>query len=695
VATAQRLHPDPPSLALFNRELSWLDLNARVLELAADRNEPLLERVKFCSIFSSNLDEFFMVRVAGLLDQVISGIAVRSQDGRSPQQALEDIRAEALELTDAQSRLWREDLRPALAADGIVVGSVEDATTAERAELEAVFARDIYPVLTPLAVGPGQPFPYISGLSLSLGVIVRDPESGEERFARVKVPEGLDRFVGVGSRGLLMPLESVIGHFLPTLFPEMEIVEQVAFRVTRDGDTEISDDADDLLEAVESELAKRRFGAVVRLEVASSISSAMLARLQERLGVAQSGTYPVRGLLDLADVGQLYTLDRSDLKYDAWVPYTQRRLASPTDEDLFAEIAHKDIVVQHPYDSFATSVEAFVRAAARDPHVATLKTTVYRTSHDSALAPALMVAAENGKQSVCVVELKARFDERRNIEWARSLEQAGVHVVYGFPDMKIHAKTTLVVRRDGGVLRRYVHIGTGNYHATTARIYEDVGLFTADPDIVADVADLFNFVTGFGRPQRFRKLLVAPFNLRKRLVDHIRMVAAAAEAGTTARIRIKVNNLTDADIVEELYRASQAGAHIEIIVRAICTLVPGVPGLSENIHVRSVLGRFLEHSRLFCFEAGEEKTFLLGSADLMSRNLDHRIEVVVPVEDPQVRSELESIFKALLADNSYAWELNPDGSWDRAKPKKGERRRSAQAVFMRRRDRARRLARAH
>jgi polyphosphate kinase len=695
VATSQRLQPDPPSLALFNRELSWLDLNARVLELAADSNEPLLERVKFCSIFSSNLDEFFMVRVAGLLDQVVSGLAVRSRDGRSPQQALEEIRKGVLGLSQAQSDLWRDQLRPALAGEGIVVGSVDDTTQAERAELEAMFLRAIYPVLTPLAVGPGQPFPYISGLSLSLGVIVRDPESGEERFARVKVPEGLDRFVGVGSRGLLIPLESVIGHFLPSLFPEMEIVEQAAFRLTRDGDTEISDDADDLLEAVESELAKRRFGAVVRLEVASSISRAMLGRLQERLGVSESGTYPVRGLLDLADVGQLYSVDRADLKYDPWVPYTQRRLASPTDEDLFAEIAQKDIVVQHPYDSFATSVESFVRAAASDPYVATLKTTVYRTSHDSALAPALMVAAENGKQSVCVVELKARFDERRNIEWARSLEQSGVHVVYGFPDMKIHAKTTLVVRRDGDGLRRYVHIGTGNYHATTARIYEDVGLFTADPDIAADIADLFNFVTGFGRPQRFRKILVAPFNLRKRLVDHIRAVAAAAEAGNAARIRIKVNNLTDPDIVEELYRASQAGAHIDVIVRAICTLVPGVPGLSENIKVRSVLGRFLEHSRLYCFEAGDEKTFLLGSADLMTRNLDHRIEVVVPVEDAHVRNELESIFKALLADNANAWELNADGTWHRTKPKKGERRRVAQMVFMRRRDRARRLARAH
>jgi polyphosphate kinase len=690
----QSLSPDAPSLALLNRELSWLDLNARVLELAADPDEPLLERVKFCSIFSSNLDEFFMVRVAGLLDQVISGVAVRSQDGRSPQQALDEIRQGVLELSQAQSRLWRDELCPALAAAGIVVGSVEDATPAERAELEALFAREIYPVLTPLAVGPGQPFPYISGLSLSLGVIVRDPESTEERFARVKVPEGLYRFVGVGSRGLMIPLEAVIGHFLPWLFPEMEIVERVVFRLTRDGDTEISDDADDLLEAVESELAKRRFGAVVRLEVSSSISGEMLSRLQERLGIHQSGTYPIRGSLDLADAGQLYTLDRADLKYDPWVPYTQRRLGAPSDADLFAEIAHKDIVVQHPYDSFATSVESFVRAAARDPQVATLKTTVYRTSHDSALAPALMEASENGKQSVCVVELKARFDERRNIEWARSLEQAGVHVVYGFPDMKIHAKTTLVVRRDGDDLRRYVHIGTGNYHATTARIYEDVGLFTADPDITADVADLFNFVTGFGRPQRFRKLLVAPFNLRKHLVEHIRAVAAAAEAGTTARIRIKVNNLTDSGIVQELYRASQAGAQVDIIVRAICTLVPRAPGLSDNIRVRSVLGRFLEHSRLFCFEAGEEKTFLLGSADLMSRNLDHRIEVVVPVEDAHVRNELESIFKALLAENANAWALSADGNWERTKLKKGERRRSAQAIFMHRRDRARRLARA-
>ena len=437
------------SSTLLNRELSWLDLNNRVLDLAADASEPLLERVKFCSIFSSNLDEFFMVRVAGLLDQVIARVNVRSPDGRTPQQALADVRERVLELTAAQSSLWREELVPALAAEAIVVGTVDDATPEEHAELEGRFARQIYPVLTPLAVGPGQPFPYISGLSLSLGVTVRDPDSGEERFARVKVPETLPRFVSIGDRGLVIPLEGVISHFLSWVFPGMDLTERAAFRLTRDGDTEISDDADDLLGAVETELRKRRFGAVVRLEVSSSISRAMVARLSERLAVRPDSVYPVHGVLDLRDVMQLHDLDRPDLKYEPWVPQTQRRLAKPKDDDLFDEIAAADIVVQHPYDSFATSVEAFVRAAARDPGVATLKTTVYRTSQDSALAPALIEAAENGKQSVCIVELKARFDERRNIEWSRSLEQAGVHVVYGFPDMKIHAKTTLVIRKEG------------------------------------------------------------------------------------------------------------------------------------------------------------------------------------------------------------------------------------------------------
>jgi polyphosphate kinase len=595
-----------------------------------------------------------------------------------------------LELVSEQAQLWRSELCPALAREGIAVGTVDEATVGERTELEQIFARQIYPVLTPLAVGPGQPFPYISGLSLSLGVTVRDPDTGEERFARVKVPETLPRFVAIGERGLMIPLEGVISHFLSWVFPGMELTERAAFRLTRDGDTEISDDADDLLGAVETELRKRRFGAVVRLEVSSSISRVMVARLSERLAVRPDSVYPVHGLLDLREVNQLYDLDRPDLKYEPWSPQTQRRLAKPMDDDLFAEIAAADIVVQHPYDSFATSVEAFVQAAARDPGVATLKTTVYRTNEDSALAPALIEAVENGKQSVCIVELKARFDERRNIEWSRSLEQAGVHVVYGFPDMKIHAKTTLVIRKEGDRLQRYVHIGTGNYNATTARFYEDVGLFTADPEIAADIADLFNFVTGFGRPQAFRKILVAPFNLRRELVERIRRVAAAAAEGEHARIRIKVNNLVDPGIVEELYRASQAGAEIDLIVRAICVLRPGVEGFSENVRVRSILGRFLEHSRLYCFEAGDERTYLIGSADLMQRNLDHRIEVVVPVEAPHVRAEIETIFRRLLSDNSQAWLMSPDGSWERATPVDGERRRASQLVAMRGRMRARR-----
>jgi len=695
VATTSRLQPESPPLPLLNRELSQLDLIGRVLELAADPNEPLLERVKFCGIVASVLDEFFMVRVAGLHDQIASGVSVRSPDGRTAQQTLTEIRLIVQELLARQSSLWRDSLCPALAAEGILVGTVDDTTDEERSELEAQFARQIYPVLTPLAVGPGQPFPYISGLSLSLGVTVRDPETAEERFARVKVPEGLSRFVPVGGRGLIIPIEGVIAHYLDWLFPGMEVTERAAFRLTRDGDTEISDDADDLLEAVESEIRKRRFGAVVRLEVSSSISRTMLGRLQERLGVSRDQVYPIRGLLDLADVGQIYGLDRPDLKYGPLVPFTQRRFSNPLDDDIFLEIAQRDIFVQHPYDSFATSVESFVRAAAEDPYVVTLKTTVYRTSHDSALAPALIQAAENGKQSVCVVELKARFDEQRNIAWARSLEQAGVHVVYGFPDMKIHAKTTLVLRREGDELKRYVHIGTGNYHALTARFYEDVGLFTADQEIAADVADLFNFVTGFGRPRQFRKLLVAPFNLKRRLIESIVEVAQAASEGKHARIRIKCNNLTDADVISELYKASQAGAQIDVIVRAVCSLLPGVEGLSENIRVRSVLGRFLEHSRIYCFEVGEQRTYLLGSADLMPRNLEHRIEVVVPIEDAQVRHELEGIFKAMLGDNSQAWELHADGSWNRVSPKRGERRRPAQVIFMRKRERLRRQARPH
>ncbi|MGZ4430665.1 MAG: polyphosphate kinase 1 [Gaiellales bacterium] len=674
-----------PGERLLNRELSWLDFNARVLELAFDADVPLLDRVFFCSIVSSNLDEFFMVRVAGLLRQSASGLGVRSADGRTPQAALADIRERVIELMLRQSKLWSGELLPALEAEGIPVVGVAECSDDELDELVGRFDGEVYPVLTPLAVSPGQPFPYISGLSLSLGVLVRDPDTGEERFTRVKVPETLSRFVTLGTRRAMVPLEEVIAHFLSWLFPGMEIVEHAVFRVTRDADFEVSDEADDLLEAVELELRRRRFGDVVRVEVSDSMSDAMVDRLKEGLGVSSTQVYPVSGMLDLADVHQVADLDRPDLRYEPWIPVTRPRLA-PTDgrRDLFAEIRRGDLLVHLPYDSFSTSVEAFVRAGGKDRDVVGLKTTVYRTSDDSALMPALIESAEEGKQTVCLVELKARFDERRNIEWSRAMEQAGVHVVYGFANLKIHAKTTLIVRRDGDSLHRYAHVGTGNYNAVTARLYEDFGLFTDDEAITADIADLFNHLTGFGRPQRFRKLLVAPFNLRSGLVDRIRRVAKAAAAGEHARIRIKVNALTDETIIDELYRASQAGARIELMARSICALRPGVAGLSDNIGVRSVVGRFLEHSRVFVFEAGDESAYLMGSADLMPRNLDHRIEVVTPVEDGRAREELDAVLDALWLDNMQAWTLAADGGWTRVRPGPGERPRATHAVLMRR-----------
>ena len=673
-----------PQERLLNRELSWLDYNARVLELAGDPDQPLLERAKLCRFFASNLDEFFMVRVAGLMGQAAAGVTVRSVDGRSPQETLAAIRERVLDLMTRQGKLWKRELRPALAENGIVVAHIEDCSDKELTELTEQFEREIYPILTPLAVGPGQPFPYISGLSQSLGVFVRDPDSGEERFARVKVPELLPRFLPVGERGLHVPLERVIRHFLPRLFPKMEITEYSAFRVTRDADFEVSDEADDLLEAVEFELRRRRFGDVIRVEVSSSASSRMLDRLKRGLRVGDEQIYLVQGLLDLADLDEFVALDRPELKNEPWFPITHARFSGADEgSEMFAEIAKADILVHHPYDSFTTSFEAFVQAAAEDPDVVGLKTTVYRTSDDSPLVPALIHSSESGKQSVCLVELKARFDERRNIEWSRSMEQAGVHVVYGFPNLKIHAKTTLIVRREGNELRRYVHVGTGNYHAMTARLYEDFGLFTADPEIAADVADLFNYLTGFSRPQAYRKLLVAPLDLRTRLVEEIKATAAAAAEGRDARIRIKVNNLTDAEVIEELYAASQSGAEIEIVARSICALRPGVEGLSERIRVRSVLGRFLEHSRLFAFERADEKLYLLGSADLMPRNLDGRIEIVVPVEDTRPQQEIDRAFEALLADNVSAWELRPDGSWHRVRPKKGARAKGSQSALMR------------
>ena len=679
---------------LLNRELSWLDYNARVLARASDPALPLLERSRSCAYFSSNLDEFFQVRVAGLMGQEEAGLLVRSPDGRSAPETLAAIREKTLELTAAQAKLWKRELRPALAEAGVIVGEVEDCNRKELEELEQRFWRDIFPILTPLAVGPGQPFPYISPLSLSLGIFVRDPDSGEERFARVKVPELLPRFFSIGTRGLFLPLERVIRHFLPRLFPGMEIVECSAFRVTRDADLEVSDEADDLLEAVQDELRRRRFGDVVRVEVSGSVSDRMLERLERGLSARTEQIYLIPGLLDLAELQELVSIDRPDLKEEPWYPVVHPRFLAATDADeLFAEIRRSDILVHHPFDSFASSYEAFLRAAARDPAVVALKTALYRTSEDSPVVPALIYAAERGKQSMSLIELKARFDESRNIGWSRSLEQAGVHVVYGFPNLKIHAKMTLIVRREGGELRRYVHLGTGNYNIMTAKTYEDYGLFTADADITADVADLFNYLSGFSQPQPFRKLLVAPFGMRDGMVEHIREVRRAAANGEEARIRIKVNSLNDEQLIEELYRASQEGAIIDIVARSICTLRPGVPGLSETIRVRSIVGRFLEHSRIFIFEAGQKRSILIGSADLMPRNLDHRIEVLTPVEDGRAQQELVRAFEVLLADNASAWEMSSEGRWMKLRPKKGDRGRQAQQVFMRSaRARARRRA---
>jgi polyphosphate kinase len=668
----------------LNRELSQLDFNGRVLELASDEAVPLLDRVNFSAIFSSNMDEFFMVRVAGLMDQVAAGVSKRSPDGMTPQAALAQIRRRSLHLAEEQAKLWKRQLKPALAAQGIVVAEIEDLEPEEQAELERAFESEIFPVLTPLAVGPGQPFPYISGLSLSLGLFVRDAETGEERFARVKVPELLPRFLAIGERGLFVPLERVIRHYLTWLFPMMEVIECTVFRVTRDADFAVSDEADDLLEAVELELRRRRFGEPVRVEVSGSCSARMLDQLKSGLDVADDQIYLVPGLLDLADLSELFSLDRPELKEEPWVPVVPARFASEDADALFAEIRRGPVLVHHPYDSFARTFEAFVRTAASDPRTVAVKTTVYRTSEDSPHVPALIEAAEDGKQSVCLVELKARFDERRNIEWSRTLESAGVHVVYGFPSLKIHAKGTLVVRREAEGLRRYAHIGTGNYNAVTARLYEDFSLFTADEDVTADLADLFNHLTGFGRPHAFRKLLVAPFTMRSSLVEEIRRCAVAADDGKEARIRIKVNHLADEGIVTELYAAADAGVEVEIFARTTCTLWPRRRGGKEDIKVRSLLGRFFEHSRFFIFEADGESRYFLGSADLMPRNLDHRIEILVPVEDARSQRELSRTFDTIMEDTRWSWALRSDGTWERVESKKGKGTQSLHGSLMRR-----------
>jgi polyphosphate kinase len=679
---------------LFDRELSWLEWDARVLELAGDERIPLLERLRFTAIFSSNLDEFCMVRVAELLEAVRDApTRPRTAGELLPSEVLERVGTRMRDLVEQQSAVVAE-LLAELAKAGVEVMPVSAVAASERGELAAMFHGSIFPVLTPLAVGPGRPFPYISNLSLSLGVMLRDPETGERRLARVKVPEVLPRFLEVGNDGeRFVALEDLIAAHLDSLFPGMEIEEHAAFRVTRDADFEIEEAADDLLSAVERELRRRRFGEVVRVELTSAMSASMRHQLLAHLHAEDAYVYAVDGLLDLADLADLAGLERPDLRYPEWPGVTRPRLRGEGDEpaDIFAAIREGDILVNHPYDRFATSVERLIEQAVDDPDVLAIKHTIYRTSGDSPMVPALIRAREQGKQAVVLVELKARFDEARNIGWARALERAGVHVVHGFPALKTHAKCALVVRREHGGIRRYVHIGTGNYHPRTARLYTDAGLFTCRPDIAADVSDLFNYLTGFGRPQRYRKLLVAPTDLRERIVDEVRRVSADAAAGTPGRIVLKMNGLVDRPVIESLYEASQAGVRVELVVRSICCLRPGVPGLSENISVMSVLGRFLEHERLFAFH-GEESRYFLGSADMMPRNLDSRVEVIVPVEDAAARAELDLQLETSLADTRSSFQLMPDGEWQRRRPAAGEPERSSQEELMARALEAARVA---
>jgi polyphosphate kinase len=667
--TAPREAPALDSPELFeNREVSWLQFNERVLELAEDEQLPLLERVKFLAIYANNLDEFFMVRVAGLHDQVEAGIDARGPDGLSARETLERISDRDAELVRRHSAAWERDARAALAEHGIRVADVSDLSERELRVADMTFAEQIFPVLTPLAVGPGRPFPYISNLSLSIGVFVRDPVSDVETFARVKVPkEVLPRFVPLGN-DCFVPLESVIARHLGELFPGMEILRHDFFRVTRDADFTVSDEADDLLQAVEDELRRRRFGEVVRLEVSSSMDPDMRSYLVEQLNIDEAQVIDVEGLLDLDDLWSLYDVDgHRDLRDPPWTPVTQPALADRDDSkaDVFAAIRAGDLLVHHPYDSFATSVERLVQQAVADPDVLAIKITVYRTSDDSALVPALIEAAERGKQAVCLVELKARFDERRNIGWARALEEAGAHVVHGLPGLKTHAKALLVVRREGSSARHYVHIGTGNYHAKTARLYEDFGLLTADRAIAADVAELFNALTGAARSPSYRKVVTAPDDMRDWFLDQVRRTIEAHQAGEEARIILKLNSLVDARCIRALYEASQAGVRVDLNIRGISCLRAGVEGVSENINVVSVVGRFLEHSRLFGFWRGGEREYWMGSADLMPRNLDTRVELLAPVEDPELRSEVEDTLERCLADDTFAWELGPDDVWTR------------------------------
>ncbi|OLO93436.1 RNA degradosome polyphosphate kinase [Actinomyces naeslundii] len=687
-ASADTAQVDPedllPPLKSFknrfiDRELTWLDFNERVLEQAEDHTLPLLERAWFLAIFSSNLDEFYMVRVAGLMRRIKAGITPVRASGLDANQVLAQVTSRAKELTARQAALFQEDIRPALAGHNVDILGWDELNSDQQERLTRYFRHQIYPVLTPLAVDPSHPFPYISGLSLNLAVILRNPRSGKEHFARIKVPDSLPRLVQVPGRELdaadkaagcaVIPLEVVVGQHLDHLFPGMDILEHHLFRVTRNEDLEVEeDDAENLLKAMEKELERRRFGDCVRLEVEDTISSFTRRYLVRALGLKGDDVFELPAPLDLTCLNQLHDLDIPDLKYPRFVPVTAAGLAayeSSSAPDVFAAMREHDVLLHHPYDSFSTSVQEFVAQAAADPKVLAIKQTLYRTSGDSPIVDALIEAAEAGKQVVAIVEIKARFDEEANISWARKLERAGVHVVYGMVGLKTHCKLLLVVRQESDGLRRYCHVGTGNYHPKTARGYEDLGLLTCDRDVAQDLTTLFNQLSGYAPRARFRRLLVAPRGLRDGLVERIEQEIVNHRAGLPAWIRIKVNSIVDETVIDALYRASRAGVPVDIVVRGICGLRAGVEGLSENIRVRSILGRFLEHSRIYAFAGGGQTELFIGSADLMHRNLDRRVEALVRITDPAMVEDLEWLVTHCASDDVSSWHLQPDGSWER------------------------------
>ena len=667
-ATAPAELPPLPDNRFLDRELSWLAFNDRVLQLAEDVRSPLLERAKFCAIFASNLDEFFMVRVAGLKRRIATGIAVQAASGLQPSEVLEGIWRESREQMRRQAMCFRNEILPGLAEHGIELLSWDELSGLEQQELHAFFRDRVYPVLTPLAVDPSHPFPYISGLSLNLAVVVRNPETGNELFARVKVPPLLPRLVHVDGQRFI-PLEAVMAQHLDQLFPGMEVLQNHTFRVTRNEDLEVEeDDAENLLKALERELMRRRFGPPVRLEVEESIDPHVLDLLVSELGVSPSEVVQLPGPLDLTSLWTLVGLDRGDLKEAPFVPKTNRELAeveTAAEPDVLDTMRERDVLLHHPYDSFSTSVQRFLEQAAADPAVLAIKQTLYRTSGDSPIIDALVDAAEAGKQVLALVEIKARFDESANIKWGRKLERAGVHVVYGLVGLKTHCKLSMVVRDDGDTLRRYVHIGTGNYHPKTARLYEDFGLLTTDPVVGEDVSRLFNVLSGYSMNTTYDRLLVAPHSIRSGLVERIENEVRNHQQGLPARIRFKCNSIVDERIIDALYRAAQAGVPVDVFVRGICAIRPGVAGTEGHLRVISILGKFLEHSRAYEFANGGDTQVWIGSADLMHRNLDRRVETLVRIESPEQVAEIGGLFDLAFDPGTSAWDLNDDGTWTR------------------------------